>query len=393
MNQLELNRRQFLRLGGALALSTPLALRLGENLSQAEETAVTLSPALRSAARVAITRCREYSAAVQPALAKCFDLLGGIGSLVKDKTVTVKINLTGSDFKNWLGRPVGETFMTHYDTAHALGELLLAHGAKRVRFVESTQLRAKLQETLLAASWDVRALEALGRVEFENTRNLGSGKRYTHTKVPFGGYMFSALDLNQVYEDTDVMVSLAKMKNHITAGVTLSMKNLFGITPNSLYGAKAGDEEATAGRDPIHSPRGYEKIKLPGLKDSITSVESVWRVPRTTVDVCAARPVHLAIIDGIMTMNGGEGPWCNDAAPIKFMSPGVLIAGLNPVSTDAVATTVMGYDDPRALKGKKPFVYCDSHLLLAEQAGLGVAELEKIDVRGEAIENVRCNFG
>ena len=75
------------------------------------------------------------------------------------------------------------------------------------------------------------------------------------------------------------------------------------------------------------------------------------------------------------------------------MSPGVLIAGLNPVSTDAVATTVMGYDDPRALKGKKPFVYCDSHLLLAEQAGLGVAELEKIDVRGEAIENVRCNFG
>lgn len=51
--------------------------------------------------------------------------------------------------------------------------------------------------------------------------------------------MFSALDLNQAYEDTDVMVSLAKMKNHLTAGVTLSMKNLFGITPNSLYVLKS----------------------------------------------------------------------------------------------------------------------------------------------------------
>lgn len=392
MPQPQFNRRQFLRLGATLAAGAPLAFRAGA-AAGLEPEPVALPASLRSAARVAITRCREYGTAVQPALAKCFDLLGGIGSLVKDKTVTIKINLTGSDFKNWLGRPVGETFMTHYDTAHALGALLLANGAKRVRFVESTQLRAKLQDTLVAATWDVRALDALGRVEFENTRNLGSGKTYAHTQVPFGGYMFSALDLNQVYADTDVMVSLAKMKNHITAGVTLSMKNLFGITPNSLYGAKAGDEDATAGRDPIHCPRGHEKIKLPGLKDGITSIESVWRVPRTTVDVCAARPIHLAIIDGITTMNGGEGPWCRDAAPIKFMAPGVLIAGLNPVSTDAVATAVMGYEDPRALKGKKPFLYCDSHLLLAEQAGLGIAELDQIEVRGEPIEKVRCSFG
>ena len=70
---------------------------------------------------------------------KCFDLLGGIGSLVKDKTVTVKMNLTGSDFKPLLGRPIGETYMTHYATALALGSLLFAAGARRVRFVESTQ--------------------------------------------------------------------------------------------------------------------------------------------------------------------------------------------------------------------------------------------------------------
>ena len=385
-----------MRWGATLAAGASLAARFGGLSSLGAERGATSTPisaALRANARVAIARCPGYGSQVRAALANCFDLLGGLGSLVKEKTVTVKINLTGTDFSPFLGRPVGETFMTHFDTALALGALLFAAGAKRVRFVESTQSKAKLQGSLVFADWDVKALEALGKVEFENTRNLGSGKTYTHTKVSFGGYMFSALDLNRAYEETDVMVSLAKLKNHITAGVTLSMKNLFGITPNSLYGDQAGNEDATAGRGPLHNPRGFEKIQLPGLKEGITSFEPTWRVPRIVVDDCAARPIHLAIIDGITTMNGGEGPWCRDAAEIKFMSPGVLIAGLNPVSTDAVGTAVMGYDDPRALKGTKPFAFCDNHLLLAEQAGLGIAELAKIDVRGEPIGKVKCNFG
>jgi uncharacterized protein (DUF362 family) len=393
MPQSPLNRRQFLRWSATLAAGAPLALRLGVDELLGAEAARTVANSLRADARVAITRCPTYGAAVRPALAKCFDLLGGIGSLVKDKTVTVKLNLTGTDFSEFLGRPVGETFMTHYDTVRALAALLFEAGAKRVRLVESTQSKSLLQGSLAFARWDVKALEALGKVEFENTRNLGSGKRYAHAKVPFGGYMFSAFDLNQAYEDTDVMVSLAKLKNHVTAGVTLSMKNLFGITPNSLYGGQAGNEDATEGRLPLHNPRGYGKFQPPGLKDGLTSIEPTWRVPRITVDVCAARPIHLAIIDGITTMNGGEGPWCRDAAVIKFMTPGVLIAGLNPVSTDAVGTAVMGYADPRALKGTKPFVHCDNHLLMAEQAGLGVAELAKIDVCGETVEKVKCNFG
>ena len=71
-----------------------------------------------------------------------------------------------------------------------------------------------LEATLAEAGWDVPALTALGRVEFENTRNLGLGKRYSHFPVPGGGYMFSAFDLNHAYEETDVLVSLAKLKNH-----------------------------------------------------------------------------------------------------------------------------------------------------------------------------------
>src|SRR5207245_1822654 len=121
--------------------------------------------------------------------------------------------------------PVVETVMAHYAAALALGRALFANGAKRIRFVESTQSRAALASTLSLADWNVKELESLGKVEFENTRNLGDGTRYSHLKVPTGGLVFSDLDLNHSYEDTDVMVSMAKLKNHITAGVTLSMKN------------------------------------------------------------------------------------------------------------------------------------------------------------------------
>ena len=389
-------RRTFIQQALAASAGAAAALKCAPNhLFAADNLLPPNPPSLagrRSEAKVALVSCRSYGPKMRVALEKCFDLLGGIGSLVKDKTVVVKLNLTNGDFMNFLGRPVGETFMTHPATALALGSLLFAAGARRVRFVESTPSRAALAATLTLGDWDVPALTALGKVEFENTRNLGSGKSYTHLRVPNSGYMFSAFDLNQAYEQTDVMISLAKLKLHLTAGVTLSMKNMFGITPNSLYGSEAGNEEATAGRGPLHSPHGSDNVHLPSLKEGITSADPTWRVPRITVDVCSARPIHLAIIDGITAMTGGEGPWCQEAGKVKLTSPGVLIAGLNPVSTDAVATSVMGYSDPRAARGMKPFQDCDNHLLLAEQAGLGIAELASIDLRGLPIEKARYPY-
>jgi len=393
------SRRDFLHQGLVFAAGAPLALTVGGNKLFGAESASEPSagqsgaPRTRPAdAKVAIVQCRSYGPEVRASLDKCFDLLGGIGSLVKDKTVTVKLNLTGTNFAPFLERPVGETYMTHYATAAALAAALFAAGAKRVRFVESTQSKAELGASLALADWDVKALEALGKVEFENTRNLGNGRSYSHLKVPTGGLMFSALDLNHAYEETDVMVSLAKLKNHITAGVTLSMKNLFGITPNSLYGSQAGSEDATEGRGPLHNPKEFAKIRLPGLKEGIASADPTWRVPRIVVDVCAARPIHLANIDGITSMSGGEGPWCGETGTLKFTNPGVLIAGLNPVATDAVGTAVMGYENPRVTRGK-PFHFCDNHLLMAEQAGLGTADLGQIEVRGLPVEKVRYPYG
>jgi uncharacterized protein (DUF362 family) len=205
--------------------------------------------------------------------------------------------------------------------------------------------------------------------------------------------MFSALDLNHSYADTDVMISLCKLKRHITAGVTLSMKNMFGLTPNALYGGKAGTEDATDGRGPLHNGKEFPSIKLPNLKAEAASFSDPFsRVPRIIVDINAARPIDLAIIDGITAMTGGEGPWTSQVADIKVTTPGVIIAGLNPVSTDAVGTAVMGYENPRAARRVHPFDYCDNHLVLAEEAGLGTADLAQIDVRGLTIAQAKYQY-
>ena len=376
-----------MRLGATLAVGAPLAGPWSRVLGQQN----IISSQARAKAAVAVVSCKTYGPEISAALRHCFDLIGGVETLVRNKTVTVKINLTGNDFTRFMGRPVGETYMTHGATVMALLALLFDAGATRVRLVESTPAQASLQDTLADAGWNVNALNALGKVECENTRNLGQSKSYATLPVPFGGYMFSSLQLNHSYHDTDVMISLAKLKRHVTAGITLSMKNLFGITPNSLYGSEAGSEKAIGGRDPLHNPDGFEKLKFPGLKADAAWRDPFSRVPRIVVDACAARPIDLAIIDGITAMTGGEGPWAAQAAQIKFTAPGLLIAGRNAVSTDAVGAAIMGYD-PRAGRKQHPFDYGDNFLMLAEQAGLGSADLSQIDVRGLSIQKARYPY-
>ena len=204
--------------------------------------------------------------------------------------------------------------------------------------------------------------------------------------MPGGGYLFPAYDLNHAYEDTDVFVSMAKLKNHETCGVTLSLKNCFGTLPASIYGDDAGvdepNENPTSGRlKTMHlGKRQPSRSALPEL-DPKSSREPGYRVPHIVADLVKARPVDLAIIDGVESIAGGEGPWIKGIRPVQ---PGVLLAGLNPVCTDAVATAVMGYD-PRARRGAAPFRTCDNTLLLAEQHGVGTTSLNRIEVRGTPI--------
>jgi len=123
-------------------------------------------------------------------MAKCFDLLGGIGSLVKNKTITIKLNLTGTDFRSYMERPVGETYMTQLLDRVALGRCSSPRAPAACVSWNQPQSKAPLGSTLALADWDVKTLEALGKVEFRKHPESGSGKSYSHLRVPGGGYMF-----------------------------------------------------------------------------------------------------------------------------------------------------------------------------------------------------------
>jgi uncharacterized protein (DUF362 family) len=328
-------------------------------------------------------------------LSNMFDQLGGISRLVKNKTVTIKLNLTGNPGLRFQGRPLGLTHYTHPQMALALAHLLTDAGARRIRFVESCwATSAPLEEYLLNAGWNPRALQlAVPRVEFENTNALGNGKRYSRMPVPTGGSVYPAYDLNHSYEDTDVFVSLAKLKNHATCGVTLSMKNIFGITPASIYGYDAGEDEPNenpaSGRvHTCHKGKRAPSKSAPQERDPWSSREPGYRMPRIVADLNKARPIDLSIIDGIETVAGGEGPWIKGIRPVR---PGVIIAGTNAVSTDTVATAVMGYN-PRGQRDEAPFKGCDNMLIIAESLGVGSANLNRIDVRGVSIADATYRF-
>ena len=387
-----LSRRSFLQLGATLTVGGNLHPTNADSVEQGN----TKKKKHYSDAKVAIVRCKTYDEEIKKAYEHSFDLLGGIGKLVKNKTVTIKVNLTAfgdRPHRYDLGKPC-ETFITHGETAIALTSVLLDNDAKRVRIVECAYTRNDFEILLEKAEWDIEALFSLGNVEIENTRNLGLGKSYSTLPVPGGGYLFSSFELNHSYQDTDVFISLAKMKNHTVAGVTLAMKNLFGITPNTRYGSDAGNEDAIIGRMPLHGMRRRRRrrggdqnpvIELPGAKEGDFPNNPGYRIPRIIADICAARPIHLSIIDGITAMSGQETPGRFNCA---YTKPGVLITGLNPVSTDAVATAVMGYADPTAKQGTAPFIRGDNHILLAQQSGLGTADLSEIEVLGATIKDV-----
>ncbi|MCL4401428.1 MAG: DUF362 domain-containing protein, partial [Acidobacteria bacterium] len=188
-------------------------------------------------------------------------------------------------------------------------------------------------------------------------------------------------------------VSLAKLKEHYTAGLTLSMKNCFGMAPATIYGTGAGvdapSEQPLGGRSMFHSGERQPSKSAPQEKDTTTPKEGGYRVPRIVVDLVGARPIDLGIVEGIKTMTGGEGPWIR--GPLACVNPGVIVAGTNPVTTDAVCAAVMGYN-PMAERGTPPFENRDSILQLAEAAGLGTRDLRRIEVIGTPVKEAMFDF-
>lgn len=228
---MSLNRREFVAgLGAAgLAMVQPPRVR-----------------ASAPTAPVAIARCKSYGAEFLAATEKMFDQLGGMGRLVKGKTVTIKINLTGGETTRQDYLPQGRTCWSHPRTVGSVIHLLDKAGARRIRVVEGAWVwPASLEEFMLKAGWDPNLLlQAAPRVELLNTNMPYKGKKpYIRFPVPHGGHLFPAYDLSTAFAESDVLVSMNKLKEHATAGVTLSIKNLFGISPTTIYGNKVPVDE------------------------------------------------------------------------------------------------------------------------------------------------------
>ena len=72
---------------------------------------------------------------------KMLDQLGGLGRLVKGKTVAIKINLTGGPNTRLGYLPAGRTYWTHPQTVGAMIHLLDKAGARRIRVLEGATCR------------------------------------------------------------------------------------------------------------------------------------------------------------------------------------------------------------------------------------------------------------
>jgi uncharacterized protein (DUF362 family) len=341
---------------------------------------------------VAIARCRTYDQQFFETLKRTFDQIGGIGSLVKGKTVAIKLNLTGNP-TNWPERPE-MPYRNHPATVLAAAQLISNAGATRIRIIESFFPASQEPELWARYGFDMKAINNVGcKVEWENVQNMGQDKVYKRLKVPGGGYIFPAFDLNHSFTDCDTYVSMSKLKNHWWAGVTMTLKNNFGNTPCSLYGGdcgESGNENPRQERGPVcHNGARTPPKGVPQELDMTTAREPGYRIPRIVADLVGARPVHLSIVDGIETIRGGEGAWNKG---VQLIKPGLVLVGKNAVCVDAVCTAVMGCD-PLADRGTKPFIRGDNVIKLAQAKGIGTADLKRIEVAGLSIKDALCDFG
>jgi uncharacterized protein (DUF362 family) len=341
-----ISRRDFLKVTGAFVGGLALA---------------SCIPSTTPSATVAIVKAESYDPKlVRQQVQAALDAIGGVGNIIRPgASVAIKINLVGGTCCNPIPNATRvESYWTHPQVVQALGELLRDAGAKKLYIMEYAD----------EAYYEVS--KSLGAT-LVNVDSPTPYKDFYTAPVATGGLIYENFKFNAVLDNVDAFISVPKMKCHSTMGVTLSMKNLIGLGPSKVYhGAKPDDP----GKFAFHTgPDDQEDPKK--------------RLPRVIVDLNRARPIHLALVDGITTTDGGEGPWCDT----HFQTPHVLIAGKNPLATDAVAAAVMGFD-PTAEYPNVPFVNADNYMNIARSVGLGTNRLEEIEVKGVSIDAVRQKF-
>jgi uncharacterized protein (DUF362 family) len=145
------------------------------------------------------------------------------------------------------------------------------------------------------------------------------------------------LYLSRTVASAEVFISLPKLKTHHWAGATLAMKNLFGTLPGICY--------------------GWPKNELH------------WRgIDNSIVDIALTRTPDLAIVDGIIGMEG-DGPLNGTAKPM-----GVLVMGCDMVALDATCCRLMQLDPLKI-----------GYLVMGNRKKLGLLAEAQIEQLGETI--------
>ena len=247
-----------------------------------------IPPFSRPPSRVAIRNSLTYQSDLAAVL---YETLGEFDLPVRGKSVLLKPNFVGLD-------PAG-MINTNPAVIFAARESFLRLGASSVLVGEGPALERDTQaviESILLRDY----LRPLSKIFVDlNVDDVALVTLRTHAS------RLRELYLPKTLLGADFVVSLPKMKTHHWAGVTLSLKNMFGVVPGSCYGW----------------PKNL--LHWAGINPAILDINA------------AVRP-DFAIVDGIIAMEG-NGPIQGQAKDC-----GVLVAGDDPVAVDATCVRIMG---------------------------------------------------
>ena len=249
---------------------------------------------------------------------------------VKGKRIVVKPNLVEFDPKGVIN--------TNPAVIEAAVDSFRFLGAASVVVAEGPGHRRD-NEYLLSASglYDVMREHKIRYVDLNSDDVRATPVRSSFTR-------FKLLYLPETLYNADLLVSMPKLKTHHWAGATLSLKNMFGVIPGTVYGW----------------PKNI--LHWQGIHESILDINSSLPLPQ------------FAIVDGIVGMEG-NGPLQGEPK-----ASGVLIFGDDLVAVDASAARLMMLE-PRKIK------------YLAKAGDfLGNLEREKIEQVGERLDQVQQNF-
>jgi uncharacterized protein (DUF362 family) len=275
--------------------------------------------------RVVIARAPEYSQSLYDTMRR---MLGEIGVQARGRHVVLKPNLV--EFEP------ASAINTHPMVVHAVLEAFRAMGAASVGIAEGPGHRRNTLDLADAAGYFTtipRFEDVFTDLNLDEVSRVALAAPCSH---------LDSLYLPRTALRADLLVSIAKMKTHHWVGATLSMKNLFGLVPGGVYGW----------------PKNV--LHWAGISESIAGLHATF-------------PRHLAIVDGIVGMEG------NGPIQGRLKPAGVLVAGRDMVAVDATCCRVMKID---------PFKI--TYLKLAAQRGNLVEH--RIRQVGESIARVATPF-